>query len=83
MSTIGKNRIEDNIDRNAPIIDTEINDEITRSEFDVEKQVFDKISQEEIKDMFTRAIPTLTKLQKKFLIIDIVTIIHNNKLEKK
>lgn len=67
LSTIGKNRIEDNIDRNAPIIDTEINDEITRSEFDVEKQVLDEISKEELKDMFTRAIPTLTKLQARVL----------------
>lgn len=67
LSTIGKNRIEDNIDRNAPIIDNEINDEITRSGFDVEKQVLDEIAQEEIKDMFTRSIPTLTKLQKKVL----------------
>ena len=83
MSTIGKNRIEENINRNVPIIDNEINDEITRSDFDLEKQVLDELAQEEIKDMFTRSIPTLTKLQKKFLIIDIVTIIHNNKLEKK
>ena len=67
LSTIGKNRIEENINRNVPIIDNEINDEITRSDFDLEKQVLDEIAQEEIKDMFTRSIPTLTKLQKKVL----------------
>ena len=67
MSTIGKKRIEENINRNVPIIDNEINDEITKSDFDVEKQVLDEVSREEIKDMFTRAIPTLTKLQKRVL----------------
>ena len=41
LSTIGKNRIEENINRNVPIIDNEINDEITRSDFDLEKQVLD------------------------------------------
>lgn len=67
LSTIGKNRIEENINRNVPIIDNEINDEITRSDFDLEKQVLDEIAQEEIKDMFTRSIPTLTKLQARVL----------------
>lgn len=67
LSTIGKNRIEENINRNVPIIDNEINDEITKSDFDVETQVLDEISREELKDMFTRAIPTLTKLQARVL----------------
>ena len=60
-------RIEENINRNVPIIDTEINDEITRSDFDVETQLLDEISQEKLKDMFTRAIPTLTKQQARVL----------------
>ena len=67
LSTVGKNRIEENVSRNSPIIDNEINDEITRSDFDVETQVLDEISREELKDMFTRAIPTLTKLQARVL----------------
>ena len=67
LSTVGKNRIEENINRNVPIIDNEINDEITKADFDVENQVLDEISREELKDMFTRAIPTLTKFQAQVL----------------
>ena len=67
LSTVGKNRIEENVNRNTPIIGNAINDEITRSDFDLEKQVLDEISQEELKDIYTRSIPTLTKLQAKVL----------------
>lgn len=67
LSTVGKNRIQENVERNLPVSGNELDYELMRSDFDLENHVIDQISQEELKDLFTKAIPTLTKLQARVL----------------